>query len=237
VISGLTLSLQEGRNTAIVGPSGSGKSTLLSLLVRTMDPEQGSVHLDGVNLRDITLASLRSNVSLVLQEAVLFTGTIRENIRFGRLSATDEDVERAAQLAQAHGFITGFPDGYDTTIGERGGTLSGGQRQRIAIARAILRNTPVVLLDEVTTGLDHDARTDVLEALATLSAGRTTVTVTHEASVALKSDRIIWLQEGRVLLDGSPGELMRYPLFARWVEEQRRTGQDRVPPIPVESVP
>lgn len=236
VLSGLTLSLQEGRNTAIVGPSGSGKSTLLSLLVRTMDAQQGSVHLDGVNLRDITLASLRSNVSLVLQEAVLFTGTIRENIRFGRLPATDEDVERAAQLAQAHGFITNFPDGYETVIGERGGTLSGGQRQRIAIARAILRNTPVVLLDEVTTGLDHDARTEVLQALATLSAGRTTVTVTHEASVALKSDRIIWLQEGRILLDGSPEELMHYPLFARWVEEQHRSGQDRAPSVPAGSV-
>ncbi|WP_458115181.1 ABC transporter ATP-binding protein [Arthrobacter sp. D2-10] len=235
VLSDLTLSLQEGRNTAIVGPSGSGKSTLLSLIVRTMDPEKGSVHLDGVNLTDITLASLRSNVSLVLQEAVLFTGTIRENIRFGRLSATDEDVEQAARLAQAHGFITSFPDGYDTAVGERGGTLSGGQRQRIAIARAILRNTPVVLLDEVTTGLDHGARTDVLEALASLSAGRTTVTVTHEASVALKSDRILWLQDGRILLDGSAEELMKYPMFARWVDEQRRSGQDRVRSAPVGS--
>lgn len=233
VLSDLTLCLQEGRNTAIVGASGSGKSTLLSLLVRTMDPQQGSVHLDGVNLTDITLASLRSNVSLVLQDAVLFTGSIRENIRFGRLSATDDDVERAAQLAQAHGFITSFPDGYNTTIGERGGTLSGGQRQRIAIARAILRDAPVVLLDEVTTGLDHDARTDVLEALATLSAGRTTVTVTHEASVALKSDRIIWLQEGRILLDGSPEELMHFPLFARWVEEQRMSGQNTPASVPV----
>lgn len=237
VLSELTLSLQKGSNTAVIGPSGSGKSTLLSLLVRTMDPQEGSVHLDGVSLTDITLASLRANVSLVLQEAVLFTGTIRENIRFGHLPATDEDVEHAARLAQAHDFITGFPDGYDTVIGERGGTLSGGQRQRIAIARAILRDTPVVLLDEVTTGLDHDARTDVLKALATLRAGRTTVTVTHEASVAMKSDRIIWLQDGRVLLDGSPDELMRCPRFARWVEEQRRSGEDHVPSLPAGSMP
>lgn len=237
VLSGLTLHLPEGRNTAIVGPSGAGKSTLLSLLVRMMDPQRGSVHLDGVDLRDITLASLRANVSLVLQDAVLFTGTIRENIRFGLLSASDGEVERAAKLAQAHGFITGFPDGYDTIVGERGGTLSGGQRQRIAIARAILRDAPVVLLDEVTTGLDHDARTEVLKALATLTAGRTTVTVTHEASLALKSDRILWLQDGRVLLDGSPDELMSYPLFSRWVQDQRRSGQSRTPTVALESAP
>ncbi|WP_299165630.1 ABC transporter ATP-binding protein [uncultured Arthrobacter sp.] len=233
VLSDLNLCLKEGRSTAIVGPSGSGKSTLLSLLVRAMDPQHGSVRLDGVDLPDITLASLRSNVSLVLQEAVLFTGTVRENIRFGRLSATDEEVEHAARLAQAHGFITSFPDGYDSTVGERGGTLSGGQRQRIAIARAMLRDAPVVLLDEVTTGLDQNSRTDVLQALSTLSAGRTTVTVTHEASVALKCDRVIWLQGGRVLLDGSPEELMRYPLFARWVEEQRTSRQDRDGSLPI----
>lgn len=236
VLSGLNLSLQEGRDTAIVGPSGSGKSTLVSLLVRMMDPQSGSVHLDGVNVRDITLASLRANVSLVLQDAVLFTGTLRENIRFGQLGATDEEVERAARMAQAHGFITAFADGYDTVVGERGGTLSGGQRQRIAIARALLRDAPVVILDEVTTGLDHDARTEVLAGLATLTAGRTTVTITHEASVALNSDRIVWLQDGRVLLDGAPDELMRYPLFARWVEQQRRSqDEESEPPVVVGS--
>lgn len=227
VLSDLNLSLGEGRNTAIVGPSGSGKSTLVSLLVRMMDPQSGSVHLDGVNIRDITLASLRANVSLVLQDAVLFTGTLRENIRFGRLGATDEEVEEAARLAQAHGFISAFPEGYDTVVGERGGTLSGGQRQRIAIARAILRSAPVVILDEVTTGLDQDARTEVLEALATLTRGRTTVTITHDASVALRSDRIVWLQDGRVLLNGTPEELIRYPLFARWVEQRRRSQDER----------
>lgn len=236
VLSGLNLTLQEGRDTAIVGPSGSGKSTLVSLLVRMMDPQSGSVHLDGVNVRDITLASLRANVSLVLQDAVLFTGTLRENIRFGQLGATDEEVERAARMAQAHGFITAFADGYDTVVGERGGTLSGGQRQRIAIARALLRDAPVVILDEVTTGLDHDARTEVLAGLATLTAGRTTVTITHEASVALNSDRIVWLQDGRVLLDGAPDELMRYPLFARWVEQQRRSqDEESEPPVVVGS--
>ncbi|GAB3531808.1 ABC transporter ATP-binding protein [Arthrobacter tecti] len=235
VLSGLNLSLQEGRNTAIVGPSGSGKSTLVSLLVRMMDPMDGSVRLDGIDVKDITLSSLRANVSLVLQDAVLFTGTLRENIRFGRLDASDEDIERAARLAQAHGFISAFPDGYETVVGERGGTLSGGQRQRIAIARALLRDAPVVILDEVTTGLDHDARSEVLEALSTLTAGRTTVTITHEASVALKSDRLVWLQDGRVLLDGTPDELMRYPLFARWVEQQRKS-QDEQPESPVVTV-
>ncbi|NJC22586.1 ATP-binding cassette subfamily B protein [Arthrobacter pigmenti] len=231
VLSGLNLSLQEGRNTAIVGPSGSGKSTLVSLLVRMMDPLDGSVRLDGIDVKDITLSSLRANVSLVLQDAVLFTGTLRENIRFGRLDASDEDIEKAARLAQAHGFISAFPDGYETVVGERGGTLSGGQRQRIAIARALLRDAPVVILDEVTTGLDHDARSEVLEALSTLTAGRTTVTITHEASVALKSDRLVWLQDGRVLLDGTPDELMGYPLFARWIEQQRKS-QDEQPESP-----
>lgn len=237
VLAGLNLCLQEGRNTAIVGPSGSGKSTLVSLLVRMMDPTAGSVHLDGVNLRDITLASLRANVSLVLQDAVLFTGTLRENIRFGRLDATDKEVERAARLAQAHSFIMAFPDGYDSVVGERGGTLSGGQRQRIAIARALLRNAPVVILDEVTTGLDHDARTEVLEALSTLTEDRTTVTITHESSVALRSHRIIWVQEGGVLMDGTPDELMKEPVFARWVEQQNLAQElDASAPIPVGGV-
>ncbi|WP_051478892.1 ABC transporter ATP-binding protein [Arthrobacter sp. H5] len=221
VLRNVSLDLRDGRNTAIVGPSGSGKSTLVSLLVRMMDPVSGSVHVDGLDLRGVTLASLRSNVSLVLQDAVLFTGTIRDNIRYGRVDATDHEVEKAARMAHAHGFIVDFPDGYETVVGERGGTLSGGQRQRIAIARALLRNSPVVILDEVTTGLDHDSRTEVLAGLATLTKDRTTVTITHEASVALKSDRVVWLQDGRILMDGTPEDLMRFPLFSSWVGQQR----------------
>lgn len=124
-------------------------------------------------------------------------------------------------LANAHTFITGFADGYDTLVGERGGTLSGGQRQRITIARALLRDAPVVILDEVTTGLDQDSRSEVLAGLATLTEGRTTITITHEASVALTHDRVVWLQDGRVLLDGSPAELMKHQVFASWVRQQQ----------------
>ncbi|WP_337587488.1 ABC transporter ATP-binding protein [Arthrobacter sp. CAL618] len=221
VLKNLDLALVGGRKTAIVGPSGSGKSTLVSLMVRMMDPVSGTAHVDGHDLRTVTLESLRSNISLVLQDAVLFTGTIRENIRYGRADATDAEVERAAVLANAHTFISGFEDGYDTLVGERGGTLSGGQRQRITIARALLRDSQVVILDEVTTGLDQASRAEVLAGLATLTQGRTTITITHEASVALTHDRVVWLQDGQILLDGTPAELMTHPMFAAWVRQQQ----------------
>ncbi|MBG6183471.1 ATP-binding cassette subfamily B protein [Arthrobacter sp. CAN_A214] len=220
VLKDVTLTFLGGRRTAVVGPSGSGKSTLVSLLVRMMDPVSGSVHLDGRDLRAITLASLRANVSLVLQDSVLFTGTIRENIRYGRIDATDAEVESAARTASVHGFVSAFADGYDTVVGERGGTLSGGQRQRIAIARALLRNAPVVILDEVTTGLDQDSRSEVLLGLETLTRDRTTITITHEPSVALDADCIIWLQDGRVLLQGTPDDLRKDPMFAAWAQRE-----------------
>ncbi|WP_026549701.1 ABC transporter ATP-binding protein [Arthrobacter sp. Br18] len=220
VLKDVSLSFLGGRRTAVVGPSGSGKSTLVSLMVRMMDPLSGSVQLDGRDLRSVTLASLRANVSLVLQDSVLFTGTIRENIRYGRVDATDFEVESAAQLAHVHEFVSAFADGYDTVVGERGGTLSGGERQRIAIARALLRDAPVVILDEMTTGLDQESRAEVLAGLATLTRGRTTITITHEPSVALDSDRIVWLQDGRVLLEGTPDELRKDPMFAAWAREE-----------------
>lgn len=221
VLRNLNLAITGGSSTAIVGPSGSGKSTLVSLLVRMMDPAEGSVHIDGIDLRTATLASVRSAVSLVLQDAVLFSGTIRENIRYGRLDASDAEVEQAARLANAHGFISAAALGYETPVGERGGTLSGGQRQRIAIARALLRNSPLVILDEVTTGLDHASRTEVLAGLEALTRHRTTISITHEASVAMASDRVVWLEAGTVLLDGTPTELMEHPVFATWVAQQR----------------
>ncbi|WP_245580106.1 ABC transporter ATP-binding protein [Arthrobacter castelli] len=239
VLRDLDLTIRQGSKTAIVGPSGSGKSTLVSLLVRMMDPVAGAVTIDGTDVRDATVASVRSAMSLVLQDAVLFSGTIMENIRYGKLDATDAEVEQAARLANAHGFISAFADGYSTVIGERGGTLSGGQRQRITIARAVLRNSPVVIADEVTTGLDHASRSEVLAGLDALSAGRTTVFITHEASVAMASDRVVWLQEGKVLLEGTPAELMRQPLFASWVEQHRAanarhslSGPQRRPAVP-----
>ncbi|WJZ03055.1 ABC transporter ATP-binding protein [Corynebacterium freiburgense] len=218
VLQGFNLTVKPGELVAIIGPSGAGKSTLVSLLVRAIDPTKGKVMLDGHPVKEIDLVYLRELVSILHQEAVLFTGTIRENIRFGRSNATDEEIVEAAKAARAHQFIMSFPDGYDTQVGERGGTLSGGQRQRIAIARALLRNSPVVVLDEPTTGLDPESATLVMEAIQDLVAGRTTLAVTHDPEVALRAQRVVWVQDGRVLLDGSPAELQQTSeAFQDWV--------------------
>ena len=223
VLRGLDLDIRPGERVAIIGPSGAGKSTLVSLLVRAIDPVSGCVRLDGYRLTDLDLTQLRASVSLLHQEAVLFTGTIRENIRMGRGDATDAEVEDAARAANAHDFITEQPDGYDTVVGERGGTLSGGQRQRIAIARALLRRSPVVVLDEATTGLDPEAASLVLDAIDRLAAGRTTLAVTHDAEVALRATRVVWIEDGRIRLDASPEELIATSdVFRAWVQASGR---------------
>lgn len=224
VLRGVTLTARPGEMIAIIGPSGSGKSTMTSLLVRSLDPKLGEVTLDGHPLRELDLAYLRANVSLLHQEAVLFTGTLRENIRYGRQDATDEEVEAAAQAAHVHDFIMALPEGYDTVVGERGGTLSGGQRQRVAIARALLRNAPVVVLDEATTGLDPEAAVVVLDAIGRLVQGRTTLAVTHDVEMAMRADRVVWLEDGRILRDGPPAQLLAEdPVFRDWVEASGRT--------------
>ena len=223
VLRGLCLDIRPGERVAIIGPSGAGKSTLVSLLVRAIDPVSGCVRLDGYRLTDLDLTQLRASVSLLHQEAVLFTGTIRENIRMGRGDATDAEVEDAARAANAHDFITEQPDGYDTVVGERGGTLSGGQRQRIAIARALLRRSPVVVLDEATTGLDPEAASLVLDAIDRLAAGRTTLAVTHDAEVALRATRVVWIEDGRIRLDATPEELVATSdVFRAWVQASGR---------------
>ena len=217
VLHGVSLTVVSGEHVALVGPSGSGKSTLVSLVVRALDPTSGTVSLDGYSLGDLDLRFLRSQVSVLHQEAVLLTGTIRENIRLGRPDATDEEVEAAAHAAHAHDFITQMPDGYDTPVGERGGTLSGGQRQRIAIARALLRDSPIIILDEATTGLDPASTSAVLEAIDELVTGRTTLTVTHDPQAAMRADRVVWIQDGRILLEGSPQRLLDTSAeFRRW---------------------
>jgi ATP-binding cassette, subfamily B, bacterial len=201
VLDDVTLRVRAGERVALVGPSGSGKSTLTSMLLRLVDPTHGVVRLDGVDVRDLSLPDLRSQVAVVLQDSVLFSGTIADNIRHGNPLAGDEQVRRAARLARAADFVEAMPQGYDTVVGERGSTMSGGQRQRIAIARALVRDAKVVILDEATAGLDADNAGAVLDAVEELSRGRTTLFVTHDEATARACDRIVWIEEGRVRFD------------------------------------
>ncbi|PZR52653.1 ABC transporter ATP-binding protein [Xylanimonas oleitrophica] len=208
-LRGLDLRVRAGERVAVVGPSGSGKSTLVALLSRLRDPDQGQVMIDGHDLRDLTLESVRSQVSVVLQESVLFALSVRENIALGvSRDVTDEEIEEAARTAGAHDFIMALPDGYDTVVGERGATLSGGQRQRIAIARAAVRRAPVVVLDEALTGLDPQTEGEVVGALRRLTEGRTTFVVTHDLEAARDADRVVWIEEGTVRLQGAPDEVL-----------------------------
>jgi ATP-binding cassette subfamily B protein len=200
-----------------VGPSGIGKSTLVNLLLRFYDPSEGRVLIDGHDVREFTLASLRAQISVVLQDTVLFAATVRDNIGYGAPGLSIEAIEEAARLANADEFIRTLPQGYDTVLGERGVTLSGGQRQRIAIARAALRRAPILVLDEPTTGLDDDNERVVLEALDDLTEGRTAFFITHDLQLAARADLIFYLEEGRVVERGSHAELIeaggRYALL------------------------
>lgn len=219
VLHGINLRIPAGEHLAILGPSGSGKSTLASLVLRMIDPISGAVRVGGEDLRELQIASVRSHVSILLQDSVLFGTTVRENIKFGRLDASDEEIEQAAALAQADGFIRELPKGYDTVLGEAAKDLSGGQRQRLAIARAILRQAPIVILDEATAGLDPASRESILAALEALTRNRTSITITHDAFAARACHRIIWLENGRIIEEGRPLELLQDPdsRFARWM--------------------
>jgi ABC-type multidrug transport system fused ATPase/permease subunit len=179
-LKNVSFSIAPGKVLAIVGHTGAGKSTIVQLLPRLYDPATGQVCIDGRDIRDITLESLRSQISVVLQETILFSGSVAENIAFGRMEATRQEIIQAAIMANGHEFIEKLPDGYDTLLGERGATLSGGQRQRIAIARAFIRNTPILILDEPTTGLDIEAAELVLQALRSLMEGKTTIIISHD---------------------------------------------------------
>lgn len=208
VLSRLSLVIEPGTTLAIVGATGAGKSTLVSLIPRLYDPTAGGVAIDGTDVRRYTVQSLRDQISLVLQDSLLFSGTIRENVAFGRPEASEAEIRRAAQLANAEEFILQLPDGYDSVVAERGSTLSGGQKQRIAIARAILRDAPILILDEPTTGLDAASEHVVLTALEVAAAGRTTLTIAHRLKTVRFADHIIVLERGQIVEAGTHAELL-----------------------------
>jgi subfamily B ATP-binding cassette protein MsbA len=209
VLKAINLRIQPGEVIALVGPSGAGKTTLVNLVPRFYDPTGGAISVDGINLREVELKTYRLQMGIVPQETVLFTGTIQENIAYGRIDASSAEIEAAAKAANAHNFISELPDGYRTLVGERGVTLSGGQRQRVAIARAILRDPKILILDEATSALDTASEGLVQEALYRLMKNRTTFVIAHRLSTVRNADRILVLQEGRIVESGTHEELLR----------------------------
>jgi ATP-binding cassette subfamily B protein len=208
VLSHIELAIVPGEKVAIVGATGAGKSTLVSLVPRLYDPSEGAVCIDGEDIRNYSVQSLREQISLVLQDSLLFSGTIRENIAFGRPDASEQEIIAAAAATNAHEFIQRLPDGYDTVVAERGSTLSGGEKQRIAIARAVLRDAPILILDEPTSSLDAASERLVIDALTRAAAGRTALIIAHRLTTARLADRIVVLEEGRIAEEGSRQELL-----------------------------
>lgn len=208
VLRGINLDIEAGKTLALVGPSGAGKTTMCNLIPRFYEVKSGHIAIDGIDIRDITLSSLRGNIGIVQQDVFLFTGTIRDNILYGKTDASDQEVVDAAERANIHEFIMGLPNGYDAYIGEKGIKLSGGQKQRVAIARAFLKNPPILLLDEATSSLDNETEIKIQAALEELSAGRTTLVIAHRLSTIKNADQIVVLTDDGVRERGTHAELM-----------------------------
>jgi len=224
-LDAVDLHVKPGETVALVGPSGAGKSTIIQLIQRFYDPAQGAVKIDGIDLRDMARPDFRRKIALVPQDAVIFATTARENIRFGRLDATDEEVEAAAKAAAAHDFLVKLPDGYDSYVGERGVMLSGGQKQRIAIARAILRDAPILLLDEATSALDAESERAVQHAVDEMAKDRTTIIIAHRLATVKKADRIVVFEDGRIVAQGTHDDLVAEDgLYARLARLQFTEG-------------
>jgi len=230
-LHGVSFDVESGQTVALVGRSGAGKTTCANLVMRFWDPGEGHVRLSGHDLRDFELEDLRRQIALVSQDTYLFNASIRDNLKLGKIEASDSEIEAAASQANAHEFITAFPDGYDTLVGERGMQLSGGQRQRISIARALLKNAPVLILDEATSHLDAVNERQVRQALETLMTGRTTVVIAHRLSTIRDADRIVVLDNGHAVEQGSHHDLLAsHGLYSQLVATQlvgATTGRER----------
>ena len=221
VLQNFSMRVDPGERVAVVGPSGAGKTTLVALLLRFVEPQHGSILLGGHDLRDLPIEQLRSLIAVVSQETYLFGGSVRDNLALARPDASDREIENAARIANAHGFITGFPDGYATIVGERGLRLSGGQRQRLAIARAVLKDAPILILDEATANVDAAAEAAIAAALDRIAADRTTIVIAHRLSTVRHADRIVVLEAGRVVETGDHDALVeRHGAYARLVSAQ-----------------
>ena len=232
VLRDISVTIKPGEMVGIVGATGCGKSTIASLIPRFRDPDAGGITIDGVDVRDYALRKLRAQIGFVLQDTVLLRGTVRDNIGFGRPDATEDEIVEAAKLANAHEFITRMPNGYDSVVGDRGMTLSGGQRQRIGIARALIRDNPILILDEPTAALDAESEHLVVEALERLVAGRTVIAIAHRLSTLRNADKIIVVEDGVVAEDGSHDHLLAldgvYAQLHHLQFDQRRRPRQRV---------
>jgi ATP-binding cassette subfamily B protein len=225
VLCEISFTAEPGEKVALLGQTGSGKSSLINLIPRFYDPSEGRVTVDGVDVRDFMMDSLRSHMGISLQEALLFSGTIRDNIQYGNPDASDEEVVKAAKIAQAHEFIMSFPDGYDTMVGQRGVNLSGGQKQRLAIARALLVKPKILILDDSTSAVDVETEAEIENALESLMDDTTSFIVAQRISTVLKADKILVLENGRIAAEGSHNELMdTSPLYQEIFESQLGDG-------------